>query len=274
MRRAEKQKGWCAALVAEARHSALPLALCLTSSVSAQDIAQPRPLPFAIGERFTYAARAESMGISGKGQMWVEGPVDVRGVSTWLLRFEVKAGFGQIGGSERSSSWIDATRMTALRYVKRERRVLAGHEEAVELFPDESRWVGKDGTSGTIATSLPLDELSFIYFIRTLPLAVDSVYSMDRHFDARRNPTVIRVLGREIVETRAGTFRTLKVEMTVKDPHNYDKVGVIRLLLSDDARRIPVRIESEMSKAGTVTLTLESHNCPAPSTAAVGGGGD
>ena len=68
----------------------------------------------------------------------------------------------------------------------------------------------------------------------------------------------MRVLARDTVRTRAGTFATIVVEMRVRDPQRYGGEGTIRLHLSDDARRIPVRIESSVPVLGATVLTLES----------------
>jgi hypothetical protein len=51
--------------------------------------------------------------------------------------------------------------------------------------------------------------------------------------------------------------------MRVKDPRRYKGEGVIRINLSDDDVRIPVRIESAMPVVGTAVMTLESFNNPA-----------
>jgi hypothetical protein len=217
------------------------------------------PLPFGIGERLTYTGHTELLGEMGRGEMWIEGPVDVRGISAWVLRFDFSAGLPILGASDKSSSWIDATRMTSLRFEKHSRRFLSGNRDRVEIFPDGARWTRSKDSSGKSLSNLPLDELSFIYFIRTLPLILDSTYVLDRHFEATRNPTLVRVMGRQTINTKAGTFQTLQVEMIVKDAVNYDKEGTIRFLISDDARRLPVRIESKMPGVGMATLTLESH---------------
>jgi hypothetical protein len=86
----------------------------------------------------------------------------------------------------------------------------------------------------------------------------DSVYVLDRHYDAARNPTSVRVTAHERIETRAGTFETIRVEMRVKDPRHYRGDGLLILNLSDDARRVPVRIESTVPVFGKTVLTLES----------------
>jgi hypothetical protein len=217
--------------------------------------AQESPtLPFRIGERLVYEGRVR--GISGRGTMWIEGPVDVRGVRTYELHFDFRARVGPLSVSQKSTSWLDPERMAAMRFEKRERHLLARREEAIELFPDERRWSAKNGDAGTSPTAAPLDELSFIYFIRTLPLSSDSTLSFARHFDTDRSPTIVRVLGREQVETPAGSFGTVVVEMRVRDPQHYKGEGRIRFSISDDRCRLPVRIESTIPDAGTVVLTL------------------
>jgi hypothetical protein len=126
------------------------------------------------------------------------------------------------------------------------------------MFPETMRWSAADGSSGATPSGAPLDELSFIYFIRTLPLTADTTFEVNRHFDASRNPVGLRILGRESLSTSAGDFETVIVEMRVKDPRNYRGEGVIRIHLTDDACRLPVRIESTMPDVGKTVLTLES----------------
>src|SRR5690606_11555826 len=103
----------------------------------------------------------------------------------------------------------------------------------------------------------PLDELSFIYFLRSLPLEEGESHALARHFDPERNPVVVRVLRRERVSVPAGDFATVVVEMRVKDQRTFAGNGALRLYLTDDARRIPVRIESSAPVVGAMTLLLE-----------------
>ena len=216
-----------------------------------------RRLPFVAGESLTYSVRIGSMA-AGRGTMVVEGPVALRGVETLLLRSDMRAGAGLLNGSGRSRSWLDSERMTSLRFAKDERRLLSRHSEAVDMYPAERRWTAADGRSGTNTIDAPLDELSFIYFIRTLPLTPGAHFSFTRHFEQGRNPVAVRVLGRENVTVGAGTFATVVVEMRVKDPRHYKGQGVIRLHLTDDECRLPVRIESTVPGMGRTVLELES----------------
>jgi hypothetical protein len=200
------------------------------------------------------------VGNVGRGSMWVEGPVDVRGTPAYLLHFEFSTRVGPIKAVNRTASWIDPRRLVALRYSKHERHPLTRHDERVELFPAERRWTSADGGAGESLSDAPLDELSFLYFLRTLPIDADTVLELDRHFEAGRNPVRVTVHGgrRDTISTRAGRFATVAVEMRVKDARRYHGEGVITVHLSDDTRRLPVRIESSVPVLGAAVLTLES----------------
>lgn len=223
--------------------------------------AQPAAeVPFQVGEKLTYRVRVAKLGTIGQGTMWIEGPAEVRGQQTMVLRSDFRTRVGLVRAVNHSWSWLDARRMAALRFTKHERQPLSKHDETVDMFPAERRWESADGDAGSSPTDAPLDELSFIYFIRTLPLEQGATYRFDRHFDAARNPITVTVTGRERIVTNAGEFDALLVEMRVRDPARYRGEGIIRLAISDDGCRIPVRIESSMPIVGTAEILLEAHS--------------
>ena len=107
-------------------------------------------------------------------------------------------------------------------------------------------------------TGAPLDELSFVYFLRTLRLADGDTYTFTRHYDTARNPVRVRVIGRGRIRVPAGEFDAVEVEMRVRDANHYGREGVIQFHFTDDARRIPIRMESQIPVAGRMVLSLES----------------
>lgn len=239
---------------------ATPYVLLAATAVlapAATSAAQGHPLPFASGERLEYVARAPH-GLKGKATMWVDGPEAVRGVQTLVLRFDFATRVGFVRISDRTTSWLDPVRFAMRRYDKQEVRFMARHTEHVDVDPVTREWTEADGRTGRSPTSAPLDELSFIYWLRTMTLAPDSTMTVERHFDPARNPTIIRSLGPGHVETPLGTFATQEVEMRVRDARNYKGEGVIHFSFSDDPCRRPVRIESTIPDAGRVVMTLES----------------
>ena len=221
-------------------------------------------LPFGDGERLTFRIRASKLGSVGHAVMTLTGPVDVRGTSTMLASFDASAGIAFLKGSDATRSWIDLARMTSLRFQKSERRPFSSADDSVEIFPDLRHWDGTHGSSGTSISDRPLDELSFIYFLRTVTLVPDSVYSFDRHYDQRRLPTTVRIVKHDTLKTPLGEISTVEYEMRVVDQHNYKTSGLIYFWFSEDRCHLPVRIESAMPVLGNSIMTLEtatSTNC-------------
>ncbi len=214
------------------------------------------PFPFPIGEALEYQVHVSLGGNVGTGQMRVEGPVDERGVSVWVLRFEMLAGRGPIRARDHTISWLDPQRFATLRFEKEERHPLSRSHEEVVIDAAAGTWRDGTGPVTPLGAPNPLDELSFLYFIRTLPLDRDTTLRFDRHFDPARNPTLVRIGGEEVVETPAGIFRTRVIEMDVRDPKRYRGTGTIRINIDLDECHVPVRIVSRMPILGVTTLTL------------------
>ena len=239
--------------------------LALLSAVTFQSfVAQPAAadppssrLPFSAGEELVYRARLGKFGTVGRGRMWIQQTTHGSGKPLYLLQFELTAKVMGTAVEDRTQSWLLPDRMASIHYHKKARTPVKSRTEQVEIFPDERRWSNHTGGGGATPTDAPLDELSFLYFVRTLPLDVGAVHTLNRHYDPRRNPVVVRVLRREQVSLPTGPVQTTVVEMRVKDPDTFGGEGVIRMYLTDDARRIPVRIETPIPVVGTVVLTLE-----------------
>ena len=223
----------------------------------------PNPVPFGPGERFTFVVSTAHRGKVGEAVMALAGPVDVRGSQVLVASFDTRIRVALMTGTNESKSWIDPTTMTSLRFTKHEHHPFSSTGDSVEIFPDRHRWDGTHGTSGVVTSDHPLDELSFIYFLRTLSFLPDSIYSFDRHYDTRRSPTLVRVVTHETISTPAGEFQTVELEMRVKDGTDYNGDGVLHLWFSADRCRVPIRIESNMPLLGVGILTLEAAVTPA-----------
>ena len=222
-----------------------------------------RRLPFFIGERLSYDVNLANGNQIGQSTMWVEGPADVRGTSTYLLRFNSRVRLALFTGESKSESWFDPVTRSSLRYLKHERSILTHDDVSVDMYPDQKKWEAKDGTAGVSPSDSSLDELSFIFFLRTLPLTPGTTYRFNRHFDAARNPVLVQVVRREVTATPLGELHTVLVEMRVRDPKHYEGEGVIRFNFTDDDCRLPARIESMMPVVGKAIMTLKAENAPA-----------
>lgn len=211
---------------------------------------------FAADEELSYRAVSSRFGTIGTGRLGVSSAEPIRGEAVYRLAFEFRGRVGPFRVTGETSSWVSTGDMHSIRYRNRERSPLGSHDEQVEIYPRERRWKGVGGRGGDTPTPHPLDELSFLYFIRTLPLADGETHTLTRHFDADRNPVHVRVLRRERTTVPAGEFATVVVEMRVRDSRVFGGDGTLRLFLTDDARRIPVRIDSSARLIGATSMLL------------------
>jgi len=234
------------------------VALSLLSVTGALHAQHAPALPFAPGERLTFAGRAR-FGASGKGTISVDAPSALRGRTIWVLHSDMRGTLGPISAKEQNASWLDPAAMTSLRYTSSAHRWWKRSDDAVDIFTEEHRWKAATGLEGTIATDAPLDELSFLFFLRTLALSSDTTLTFNRHFDEARNPTIVRVVGREEIEVGAGRFHAIVVEMRVRDSRHYHGEGIIRVYLSDDRCRLLLRLESTVPDAGSASLGLTAY---------------
>lgn len=243
-------------LLRRAAHAAAPLLplLALALSAEAQQSVHPS---FAPGETLVYHVRMGALA-SGRGEMRVRGPEFVSDRSTYLLSFEVRGGFGPFRMEGRTHSWVDAVSLAAVRFHKYERSPFGSSTRTVDLLTPGGIWRDDDGDEGKMPTTDPLDELSFLYYVRSLPLPDGARYGVARHFEQARNPVIITVAAREHIRVPAGSFDVVVVDMQVPGDDHLEDGSSIRLYLTDDDRRVPVRIESSVRHVGRVVLTLES----------------
>jgi hypothetical protein len=249
----------------------LLMALLVAAAAAPDAGSQPvePELPFAPGERCVYRG-SNRLGRVGTGTMYVEGPAREAGRSTWLLRFDFNGRMGPVTVTDQTTSWFDPAARASVRYAKRERSPVSSATQEVRMDLASRRWEGLNGTGGAMTTAAPLDELSFLYVLRTLRLDDGDTYTLNRHYEPGRNPVTVRVIGRGTVHVPAGEFRAIAVELRVRDPNRYGGDGIIQVHLTDDARRIMVRMESSVPRAGRVVLSLQSGTggCAAPGSIA------
>jgi len=104
---------------------------------------------------------------------------------------------------------------------------------------------------------------SGILYLRSQPLSDHSVYRIVVYPATSAYLTTITVLGRERVSVRAGTYNAIKVDLQLKrlgknlelEPHR--KFRRATIWISDDANRIPLRIEAQIF-VGTVFAELQA----------------
>ncbi|MEO6525706.1 MAG: DUF3108 domain-containing protein [Gemmatimonadaceae bacterium] len=214
------------------------------------------PVPFGVGERLDYEVRFGSFKV-GNGAMEVAGIQHVRGRETWHTVFTVQGGTFVYRVNDRNESWIDTHTGNSLRFRQDLNEGGRDTERHFEIFPERAVFV-ENGEPEVPSVKNPLDDGSFLYFLRTIPLTVGETYSFDRYFRPDRNPVTIRVLRRERIRVPAGDFNAIVVQPVIKTKGIFSENGHAEVWLSDDDNRIMLQMKSGLP-FGSLNLYLKSY---------------
>ena len=238
----------------------LALALLVPAHATlAQDSAR-MAVPFGVGERLEYEVRFGALRVGG-GSMEVEGIKDVRGRETWHTVFTVRGGTFFYRVNDRYESWIDTRTGNSLRFRQDLNEGSRDVERIFNIYPERAVFT-ENADTAMASVSNPLDDGSFLYFIRTLPLTVGETYSFDRYFRPDRNPVTIKVLRRERIRVPGGEFDAIVVQPVIKSRGIFSENGHAEVWLSDDDNHIMLQMKSGL-KIGSLNLYLKSYR-PAP----------
>ena len=205
------------------------------------------PYPFAVGESLSYEAKLGYFPI-GSATATV-GQAREQGADAFVFAFSGAGGPPGIRVQYDLTSWTRSARFASLRF---HRKLVQGNsveEQRYQIVPDSSRYRLEGGGQDWVAPRDALDELAFMYFLRTAPLASGQTYTISRYFRTGYNPITVRVLGRESVTLYDNSsVPCFVVEVSTRGT-------IMKLRLTDDARRLPVQMEVPLS-FGTVSLEL------------------
>ncbi|HZD05122.1 MAG TPA: DUF3108 domain-containing protein, partial [Longimicrobiales bacterium] len=104
----------------------------------------------------------------------------------------------------------------------------------------------------------PLDDVSFLYFVRSLPLKPGDRYVLDDYFKESGNPVVVEVLRRETVKVPAGQFQTVVVKPTIRTEGLFGEGGEAELYFTDDALHLLVMMKSRLPVLRSLDIRLKS----------------
>jgi Protein of unknown function (DUF3108) len=190
-------------------------------------------------------------------------PMDtVRGIETWHTVFHIRGGVPGFRVNDVMESWMDVRTLSSLRHRQDLDEGSRERERRFEIYPD-SVYV-EEGKEPLPTVTLPLDDGSFLYFVRTVPLEIGKEYSFDRYFRPDRNPVRIQVLRRERVRVPAGEFDAVVVRPIIKARGIFSENGRAEVWLTDDDRRLMVQMKSHL-RFGSLSLYLRSYRPPTAS---------
>lgn len=174
--------------------------------------------------------------------------------------FTVRGGIPFYRVRDQYDSWFDPKTFTTHRY----RQVVNQgpyHRSSTFDFKDNLSFQENDGPPQT-SVSAPIDDASFLYLIRTLPYQ-STPLSITRYYRPDRNPITLTLIGRQMLNTPLGRVPTLIVRPTIKSRGFFSEGNEAKIWLTDDNRRLLVRLESNLS-FGPLTLEMTEYSTVRP----------
>lgn len=202
----------------------------------------------------------------GRASMEIVGIDEVRGRRAWHTRFQVTGGTFVYRVNDLLESWIDVETFSSLRFRQQLSEGSRDRLYEYEIFPERAVYI-EAGKPERPSVPRPLDDGSFLYFLRTIPLEVGKSYEFPHYFIPDRNPVRLDVLRREEITVPAGTFRTLVVRPVIKAKGVFSEGGRAEVWLTDDPRHLVVQMTSHL-KFGSLNLYLRSLGTPTDTAAA------
>lgn len=237
----------------------LVLASACAVSLAAQGVAA-KPAPWRVGERLEYDLRLKLGGLSlgrvGVGVMEIVGVERVRGRPAYHLVFSVNGGIPGFRVDDSFDSWVDTATFASLRHIQRVREGQYHRTTIYEIFPDRVSFT-QNGGAEQASVDQPLDDGSFLYFARELPLAVGERRELARYFKPAQNPVVLEGVRRDSVVVPAGRFDAIVVHPTIRSGGLFADGGRAEMWVSRDERRVMLQLTAHVA-FGTLDLSLRS----------------
>ena len=222
-------------------------------------------VPFLVGENLTYDVRFGAIKV-GTARMHVMGLDTIRTRPAWHVKFTLSGGTIFYKVDDVYESWMDVVTLNSLRYVQDTEQGSRERKRQFEIFPERAVFqevFKRNREMPSVAN--PLDDGSFLFFIRTVPLVVGKTYEFNRYFKPDRNPVTIRVLRRERVRVPAGSFDAIVIQPIIKTSGIFSEGGAAEIWLTDDDKRMMLQMKSRLS-FGSLNLFLRSYRWSADST--------
>lgn len=191
--------------------------------------------------------------------MLLAGTDTIRGHTAWRAVFTISGGTFFFRVRDSTVSWFDTTTLSSLRFVQHIREGRYHADRDYQIYPERGTYTRVDEPAEVKSVREPLDDASFLYFLRSVPLEVGRTYHFDRYFQPEGNPIVIRVVRRERITVPAGTFNAIVVQPQFRTAGIFSQKGHAEVWLADDSTHIMLMLKSGLS-FGSLNLYLTRYS--------------
>jgi hypothetical protein len=253
-------------LIAVARAHAVADSLAREDSLAraraADTLRVVRNEAFGVGERLVFDVNYGFI-TAGEAVMAIPGFDSVAGRKCYRIQFTVNSlpSFSWIYKVEdRYLTFVDVSAIIPWRF---EQHIREGsyQRDFVADF-DHKNLLARTSEGDYPIPKYVHDILSAFYYTRTFTFSgfkPGDTLSMANFYKDKAHELVVRFLGRQELEVAAGTFRTIVVEPLVKEGGLFKSEGRIVIWLTDDERKIPVRVNTKVV-IGSIDTELREYS--------------
>jgi hypothetical protein len=237
----------------------------LTQVRAARPKPTERPVPFKVGETLEYDVSWSGFLIAGTATLKVQDKRSSYGSTAYYIYAEGEPTpliarlypvYYKVDTlldtftllSQRGATYSDERGVRKLKILVFDRRVGIAAYEVQSSTPVRTKLK---------VPPLTQDALAAVMAIRASPLLEGGRLAMPVAEDGELYSLKVTVGGKEQVATGVGAFRAWRVAPTLADAEGRELMRGIVLWISDDARRLPVRLEAELA-VGRFVLVLRS----------------
>jgi len=216
----------------------------------------PTAVTFQVGEKLIFNLKVSALN-AGKAVISVEGIEMVRGIPTFHTIFDIRGRVLFKRFANHYESWFDTTNIIALRL----RQTTDEGDKAYEFYPERKVYTKNNDGIEHPSVAMPLDESSFIYYLRSLPLEVGRTFTVNRYYHAEKNPIVVTVLRKEHITVPAGDFDAFVLKPVIQSNGLFSVKGDAEVWLAADPSHTLLRLKSKLP-LGTLYLELKEIERP------------
>lgn len=238
------------------------LILTLTSYTTAEPTAALTDVPW-IGERLVFEISWFKMK-GGTAVLEVSEGVEVNGRKVHQISAVTNSNsfvdkFHKV--RDRVDSFVYADNLASCRFKvhQEEGRYRQDKEISFDYTKGTATYTVGEKTSYYPIPFFVQDALSALYYLRTRELIIGKPFIIDVFEDKKLWQLEVQVLGRERISTPAGEFDTVLIKPLLKFEGIFQRKGDLYVWLTDDNRKMPVRMKSKI-KIGSVYAELLEYN--------------
>jgi hypothetical protein len=216
---------------------------------------------FEVGERLSFDV---NYGFITAGEAVLEIPAldTIAGRNCFRVEFRVNSlpSFSWIYRvQDRYVTYIDVATIAPWKFEQHVREGSYSRDFIAEF--DQRRNIAKTSERTYPVPQYVHDILSAFYYARTInygPLKAGDQIFLSNFYKDTTYDLVIRVLGRQQLEVAAGTFNTVVIEPLVREGGLIKSEGRIVVWLTDDERKIPIRVNTKVV-IGSIDTELKGY---------------